>query len=193
MKEDNINHILDLGVEIMTRKGYHGLGLKELLDEAGIPKGSFYYYFDSKEDFGRKVITHYAERSQKYMIDMLTDKRRSPRRRLENLFKDREKAYKSSGFKEGCLLGNCSTELAGQYESMQLVLANKFSDWKEVMSACIKEGQELGEFKAELPVDNLADFVINSWEGALVRMQATRSIEPFTLFADYVMNVVLKA
>lgn len=192
MKEDNINRILDLGVEIINRKGYHNLGLKELLDSAGIPKGSFYYYFNSKEDFGQKVISHYAEKSSNYMRSILSDKNKSPRERLLFMFHERSETYKRSGYTEGCLMGNCSNELAGQYESMQLLLEKKFSGWKEIVSQCISDGQELGEFNTELSPDDLADFIINSWEGALIRMKAARSDKPFQLFIDYTMNVVLK-
>ncbi|MDN5204864.1 TetR family transcriptional regulator C-terminal domain-containing protein [Fulvivirgaceae bacterium BMA10] len=193
MKEDNINRILDLGIEIMNRKGYHHLGLKELLDEAGIPKGSFYYYFKSKEDFGEKVIAHYANNILKYMSSVLSDKSKGPGERLISMFQNNEKVYESSGFKEGCLMGKCSNELAGQYDSMQLLMDQKFSSWKGVISQCIKEGQEMGEFRSDLSADDLADFILNNWEGALIRMKATRSVKPYTLFVDYTMNVILKA
>ncbi|MGI9543176.1 MAG: TetR family transcriptional regulator C-terminal domain-containing protein, partial [Cyclobacteriaceae bacterium] len=192
MKEDNINRILDLGVEIMNRKGYHQLGLKELLNTAGIPKGSFYYYFDSKEDFGKKVISHYAENTLNYMSSILLDKSKSPGERLLLMFKDRGNAYKKSAYREGCIMGDCSNELAGQYESIQLLLENKFSSWSAIISECITEGQDIGEFKHELPPEDLADFILNSWEGALTRMKAARSNKPFELFIDYTMNVLLK-
>ena len=192
MKEDNINRILDLGVEIIGRKGYHNLGLKELLDEAGIPKGSFYYYFKSKEDFGQKVISHYAENVLKYMNDILQDDSKSPGERLRIMFKDREKVYRNSGFREGCLMGTCSTELAGEYKSMQLLLEDKFLGWREVIDRCIVEGQKKGEFKTDLPSNDLADFIINNWEGALVRMKAARSIKPYLLFVDFTMRLILK-
>ncbi len=193
MKEDNINRILDLGVEIISRKGYHSLGLKELLDEAGIPKGSFYYYFKSKEDFGRKVISHYSENTLKYIKEILQDDSKSPGERLRYMFKEREKVYRMSGFKEGCLMGTCSTELAGQYQSMQLLLEDKFSDWREVISQCIREGQEQGEFQTDLPSDDLADFTINNWEGAMVRMKAAGSVKPYLLFVDYTMRLILRS
>ncbi|MDN5213413.1 TetR/AcrR family transcriptional regulator [Fulvivirgaceae bacterium BMA12] len=193
MKEENINRILDLGVEIISRKGYHSLGLKELLDEAGIPKGSFYYYFKSKEDFGQKVINHYSENTLKYIKEILQDDSKSPGERFRYMFKEREKVYRMSGFKEGCLMGTCSTELAGQYQSMQLLLEDKFSDWREVISQCIREGQEQGEFQIDLPSDDLADFIINNWEGAMVRMKAAGAVKPYLLFVDYTMRLILRS
>ena len=192
MKEENIKRMLDFGVEIISRKGYHNVGLKELLDSTGIPKGSFYYYFNSKEDFGRKVISHYANNTLNYLQSMLLDKNKNPHERLVFMFKDRAKAYKISAYKEGCLMGDCSNELAGQIESVQILLEQKFSSWSDVIELCIAEGQQLGEFNKNLAADELADFVLNSWEGALTRMKASGSIKPFELFIDYTMNVILK-
>jgi len=192
MKEENTKRILDLGVEIISRKGFHHLGLNELLDSAGIPKGSFYYYFNSKEDFGRKVISHYANNTLNYLQSMLLDKKKNPHERLVFMFKDRAKTYKKSAYKEGCLMGDCSNELAGQIESMQVLLEREFLAWREVFKQCIEEGQQLGEFNNNLSAVELADFVLNSWEGALSRMKATRSVKPFHLFVKYTMKVVLK-
>ena len=191
MREENIKHLLDLGVEIMSRKGYHQLGLKKLLDTAGIPKGSFYYYFKSKEDFGQKVISHYAENTLNYMRSILLDKSKSPRERFLFMFNDRAKVYMESDCREGCLMGDYSNELAGQYQSMPQLLENKFSGWTEIISHCIREGQEKGEFKTDLPSDDLANYIINSWEGALTRMKASRTVKPFELFIKYTMNVIL--
>jgi len=192
MKEENIKRLLDFGVEIISRKGYHNVGLKELLDSTGIPKGSFYYYFDSKEDFGRKVISHYAKNTLNYLRSILLDKSKSPRERLLFMFKDRASAYKKSAYQVGCLMGDCSNELAGQFKSMQVLLEKKFSTWRDVFKQCIEEGQQLGEFNNNLSAVELADFIINNWEGALSRMKATRSVQPFHLFVKYTMKVVLK-
>ena len=191
MKEENIDKILDLGVETLTRKSYHSVGLKELLDTAGIPKGSFYYYFQSKEDFGQKVIVHYSEKVQELLTDELTDDRRSPGQRFSRLFRKMIEAYKSADCKEGCLMGDTSNELAGQATTMQIILEQEFEKWSKILEGCISEGQVKGEFTRELKSKELADYILNSWEGALIRMKATRSIRPFKLFADYTLKSVL--
>ena len=193
MKQENIDRILDLGVQILMRKSYHQLGLKELLDEAGIPKGSFYYYFDSKEDFGQKVIIHYAEQSAEAMKKVLLNQKKSPRERLELLFENQRKVYLKSNCTEGCLMGDSCNELAGQFPGFQKVLDEKFEGWQDILKACIAEGQDIGEFRKELPAEDLASFILNSWEGALVRMKASRLIKPFTLFMDYTFQLILKA
>ncbi len=192
MKEDKIKRILDLGVRVVSQKGYHHLGLKELLDTAGIPKGSFYYYFDSKEDFGQKVALHYARNFLEDLKLVLLDKSQSPSERFLALFDERFNAYAKCAYKEGCLMGDLSNELAGQINSMQILIEKEFSAWEEVISQCIREGQELGEFNKNFSADELANFILNSWEGALTRMKASRSKEPFELFVKYTMNLVLK-
>ncbi len=192
MKEDNIKRILDLGIRGISQKGYHHLGLKQLLDTAGIPKGSFYYYFDSKEDFAQKVVLRYSRNIVEHLKLFLLDKSKSPTERFLTLFDERLNAYAECAYKEGCLMGDLSNELAGQINSMQILLEKEFSAWEEVISQCITEGQKLGEFNQNLTADELANFILNSWEGALTRMKASRSKEPFELFVKYTMNLVLK-
>ena len=192
MKEDNIKRILDLGIRVVSQKGYHHLGLRELLDTAGIPKGSFYYYFDSKEDFAQKVVLRYAKNIQEYLKLVLLDKSKRPTERFIALFDERLHSYSECAYKEGCLMGDLSNELAGQVSVIQITLEKEFISWEEVIAHCIKEGQEQGEFNQNLTANELAKFVLNSWEGALTRMKASRSKEPFELFAKYTMNLVLK-
>lgn len=191
MKTETIDKILDIGVSIMSKKGYHSVGLNEILKAANIPKGSFYYYFKSKEDFGSKVISHYADNASEYMKELLTDANVSPKKRLLNLFKDREKEYVTDGFRSGCLMGNCSNELAGSMPNIQLLLNAKFDVWQNIIADCIREGQEKGEFKMAIDPIQMSHFILNNWEGALLRMKATKSIKPFQLFVELSIETLI--
>lgn len=85
MKNKRIK-IIDKGLTLMHLKGYNGTGLQEIVEAAGIPKGSFYYYFKSKEHFAIEVMKYYYESKYEELIKILSDKSISPCRRIEELF-----------------------------------------------------------------------------------------------------------
>ncbi len=190
MKEATINNILDIGIAIISKKGYHNVGLNEILTLANIPKGSFYYYFKSKEDFGLKVINHYAEKSAAHMVSFLTDQQYTPKQRFINLFDERKQEYTTDQYISGCLLGNCSNELTGESVVFQQMVDRKFKLWHSILCECIAEGQALGEFNRDFDPDEMSNFLLNNWEGALLRMKASKSIKPFQLFVDMSMKIL---
>jgi len=109
-KQSNRDNLLSQGVTLLMQQGYHGTGLKKILDAVRIPKGSFYNYFGSKESFAAEAIQHYIEpfigqldgHLQNRNIDALT----ALKRYFDELIGELEKA----DFKGGCLLGNLMGE-----------------------------------------------------------------------------------
>ena len=190
MQENTQKKILSVGMELINQKGFNNLGLKEILSAANIPKGSFYYYFKSKEDFGLQVIRQYSAESLNLLRKYLTDKQKTSRKRLYAFFTDQVTHFQSIGFTNGCLLGNCSLELSDLKSSYAERLAIEFEAWQEIFAACIAEGQEDGSISAQTDANILAAFVFNSWEGAIVRMKATKSAEPLEVFIEMLGKVL---
>jgi TetR/AcrR family transcriptional repressor of nem operon len=93
--------ILMVGAEIIHRKGFNNTGIQEILKAAGVPKGSFYFYFKSKEDFGLHLIDFFGNflfsRSEKY----LNDSRGSPIERLRLFFDEFLTYFEKNEFKGG--------------------------------------------------------------------------------------------
>ena len=156
-----------------------------------IPKGSFYHYFKSKEDFGIQVIKKHSEDSLVYINSFLEDTSLSPLQRIYSLFEDVQKIYLKKDFKEGCLLGNCSTELGGQKTSFSSTLENEFLKMENEFIKCLEEAQTLGELKTDYSTEDLASFIVNGWEGALLRMKASRNLEPMKKFVEFLKNKIL--
>jgi TetR/AcrR family transcriptional repressor of nem operon len=177
----------------MHAGGYSASGIQAIVEAAGVPKGSFYTYFDSKESFGNEVLDAYSERGLTKLRSFLQEKvELSPLARLEAYFNDRIEAFRASGFSRGCLLGNLSAEAADHSALMRQHLADHFTRWSAPFEACIAQGQARGEIKAQFPAASLARFVLNSWEGALLRMRAEKTEAPLAEFKAIVFGCVLK-
>ena len=127
MKTQTIENILEIGTDLILKNGYNNIGLNKILEAANIPKGSFYYYFKSKEDFGIQVIKFYSENSLTFLNGYLTDASKEPKERIISFFEDMQKVYVDKEFKEGCLLGNSSLELSDMSEAFSNSVASFWS------------------------------------------------------------------
>ena len=191
MKEEIRDKILDIGVDLIAQKGYNGIGIQEVLDNAQIPKGSFYHYFKNKEDFGLQVIQRHGSNSLRYIDSFLSDTALSPLQRIFALFEDIQNVYEKKEFKEGCLLGNCSTELADQKECFSSTLENEFLKMENQFIVCLKEAKNNGELKTEVSPEELASFIVNSWEGAILRTKSIKSNEPMKILVKFLRTQIL--
>lgn len=190
MKEEAIIHILQIGTNLIIKKGFNNVGLQEILTAAKIPKGSFYYYFKSKEDFGMQVIRYYSETSLEFLETYLTDRNKVPRERILSLFRDMKAAYHSKEYREGCLLGNCSLELSDIKPTYAANIAGELDKWQLAFERCILEGQQEGSIKTQTEARKLAAFLINSWEGALLRMKADKTAYHYDVFLDFAEEIM---
>lgn len=183
--------LVQAGLGLMHGEGYAATGIQAIVEEAGVPKGSFYNHFASKEAFGAEVIDAYSERGQAKLRDILTDSARTPLARLEAYFDDRIAAFRASGYVRGCLMGNFSAEAADHSALIRERLAGHFAAWTGLIEACIAEAQAQGSVSRRFAAALLAGFVMNSWEGALLRMRAEESDAPLIAFKQIVFGGLL--
>jgi TetR/AcrR family transcriptional regulator, transcriptional repressor for nem operon len=191
-KPSNRDRILEAGLKVMYRKGYAGAGVRDIVAEASAPQGSFTNHFRSKEDFAREVLDLYFTDLKRLVADVLDDANRRPRERLRrylDLITDRLVAAE---FTHGCLIGDFSLEAAPQSEMLRIRLGEIFVEWRTPFGACIAEGQRAGEIDAAFTPGDLADFLLSSWEGAILRMKVERKTEPLERFKRIVFATVFK-
>src|SRR5271157_329323 len=122
LKETTKDKILAHGAQIIHQKGFKNTGIQEILYNAGVPKGSFYFYFKSKEDFGLEIIDYFNAIINGIFTRYLNDKKIPPLKRLEKLFDFYEAAFQKSGYSLGCPIGNLSLELADTNERLRVHL-----------------------------------------------------------------------
>ncbi|NRB49695.1 MAG: TetR family transcriptional regulator C-terminal domain-containing protein [Saprospiraceae bacterium] len=185
MKNTTINHILEVGTQLISKKGFHNVGLQEVLQTAKVPKGSFYYYFKSKDDFGLQVIRYYSEQSIKIFASYLQNQALAPRDRILSFFQDRIAIYKEQEFTEGCLLGNCSLEMSDIKVAFADTLAQELDRWQALFEACIQEGQDSGNIPSKKEAGRISALLLNNWEGALLRMKASKDGTALDLFLEH--------
>ena len=127
-KEATRLRLLETGERIFLEKGYNHTGIQEVLKDAGVPKGSFYYYFKSKEDFGLSVVEASMAAYQIKLDGFLKDETLTPLARLRNYFESGIRTFEENGFRCGCLVGTLSQEMAGQNETFRVRLSEILMD-----------------------------------------------------------------
>ena len=184
--------MLDAGRQVMFRKGYVGAGVREIAAEADAPHGSFTNHFRSKESFAREVLDRYFADLQEIVAEKLGDLDRSPRERLRQYLDTITDILERDGFRRGCLIGDFSLEAAPQSEAIKVRLAEIFREWCAPFGACIAEAQAAGEIASTLAPEDLADVLLSSWQGAILRMKVERSAEPLERFKRIAFATILQ-
>lgn len=174
----------------MFRKGYVGAGVRDIAAEAGAPQGSFTNHFRSKEAFAGEVLDRYFDHVKELVRQALDDRSLSPRERLGRYLDLITARLESDGYERGCLIGDFSLEATGHSELLRERLGAIFEEWREPFAACIAEGQAVGEITAAFDAGALAEFLLASWEGAILRMKVERSAEPLERFKAIVFETV---
>jgi TetR/AcrR family transcriptional repressor of nem operon len=175
---DTRERLLAAGIAGFHANGFNGTGVEQITKTAEVPKGSFYNFFESKDAFAAEVIDLYFDRHRVKLKEFLGDSTLSPLARLRGYFEERTAFFESLGFQRGCMMGNLSVETSDQNETMRLRLEVNFNSWSGVFAQVIREAQVQGEISTKINPEVLANFLLNSWEGALLRMKAERSVKP---------------
>ena len=184
--------ILDAGLKVMFRKGYVGASVRDIVAEAPAPQGSFTNHFQSKEAFAQEVLDRYFDDVKRLVARTLGDGDLAPRQRLRRYLDAVTDRLAGDGFIRGCLIGDLSLEAAPQSEPLRARLGEIFAEWRGSFAACIAEGQAVGEIATEFAPDDLAEFLLSSWEGAILRMKVTRDAEPLERFKRIAFGTVFK-
>lgn len=189
-KGDVRDHLVEVGLQTFRAGGYNHTGVKDLVAAADVPKGSFYYYFDSKEDFACAVIDRYADGTAGSAV--LDDRTHPPLARLRRYFEMLASLYEGCELAEGCLFGNLSLEMADQSAAIQARLSAGFARWQATLAAVFYEAAGHGDLPPGTDPDALAAFCLDGWQGALVRMKAEKSAAPLHLFVAMVFDQLLR-
>ncbi|MBC3193422.1 TetR/AcrR family transcriptional regulator [Pseudonocardia sp. C8] len=176
--------LLRQGVAILTEKGFSAVGIEEILAAAGVPKGSFYHYFDTKESFGLALIDAYADFFAKKLDRWFTDEERRPLDRLRDFIADARDGMARFDYRRGCLVGNLGQEMGVLPEPFRDRLAVVLRDWEERTARCLRAAQDAGEIPEDVDCAMLAQFFWIGWEGAVLRAKLERDPAALDTFAE---------
>ena len=185
--------LLDQGVALLMEQGYHGTGLQELVRSVGVPKGSFYNYFPSKEAFSAEVVKHYIEPFIRQLDSHLQRPDVNAETALKAYFNELIAETERRDFKGGCLLGNLIGEIGDTSDLCQLSLREAVRRYRDKLEEGLARAQQEGSFRKDLDAKDMADFLVNVWQGALLRMKIERSVRPLAQFCEMLLDGYFKA
>jgi len=191
-KKNTRSDIVRIGTALIYRQGYNATGLDAILKEAGVPKGSFYHYFKSKEEFGLAVIDHFAEGFEQRLETFLKDEEATPLNRLRNFLESGLARVSQNACTRGCLIGNLGQEMADRNERFRERLNRIFAMWRRRVADCLREAQTAGELDGGLDADVAAGFLLSGWEGAILQAKVMKSPQPMRDFLEVMFSATLR-
>lgn len=186
------DRLLDAGLAMLLERGYNDMGIQALLDATGVPKGSFYHHFRDKEDFALQVIDRYIDGVHAGLDDCLNDGSRPPLARVRAFFELSEEKYRTEGYL-GCLLGGVGQELSGTSEVFRRKIDGCFQAIAARIATCLREGCEQGDLPPGTDCRQMADLLIDCWEGAALRTRLQRDPAPLGAMLDFYFRAAAPA
>jgi TetR/AcrR family transcriptional repressor of nem operon len=176
-----------------TQRGFAGAAVRDITAEAGVPQGCFTNHFRSKEAFGVAILDRYSEHTRAIMDITLHDLRRPAVDRLRAYFDAITEWLEAVDWRYGCLVGNMSLEVSEHSELLREHLMRVCHSLTKSFAETVQAGQAAGEIRADLDADDVATFILASWEGAIMRMKVDRSPTPLEQFKRVLFASVLSS
>ena len=185
--------LMEVGTALFCEHGYHGTGIKQIVDTLDIPKGSFYNYFKSKEDFAAEIVRRYADQiAEMWNVLMSKEQDDDPLAMLRNVFDLMIRSQAANRVKTGCLIGNLAGELAESSDLCRATLQSVTADWCDRVAHQLDRAQVQGTVRRDVGADELARFCWDAWEGSLLRMKIENSTEPVRRCVSLLFDFFLK-
>jgi TetR/AcrR family transcriptional regulator, transcriptional repressor for nem operon len=183
------DQIVAAAVETLHRKGFNGTSVQDITDAAKVPKGSFYNHFESKEELAVAALDQYWQ-GLLSRLGPLSDAKTPPVDRLKRYFRELGERGRAREYRTGCMIGNMSTEMSGQSDLVRERLAVVLAAWSRAIESCVREAQADGSMRRDLDARRIAGFILNAWEGAVMRSKVDRDAASLATFEDVVFTVL---
>jgi TetR/AcrR family transcriptional repressor of nem operon len=174
--------LIAAGLQLLHTRGFNGSGVKDFTEAAKIPKGSFYNYFATKEEYASAVLEAYWDDIEKAYGPLLTDPKPDPIARIARYFRALTDDHGRRDFTAGCLIGNLALELADASLSTRETLKRLLIRWETALAACLTEAQQRGQLDSERDTRELAALLIEAWEGAVMRGKLEQNRKAYRRF-----------
>ena len=188
------DRILDAAEEIMLEKSFHSVGLKQILDAVKVPKGSFYHYFESKEQFGAEMLRHYMDdasnRKRQKMIAQ--DSEPDPLKRLFSYLDESVDFVQSAPGTFPCLALKLASEVSDLSESMREILAAGFAEWIAIYREVLDEAVAAQLLPEHFDSTKEAQLIQDLWAGAAQRAVISRNSDPVRHAVDHLKSRITK-
>jgi TetR/AcrR family transcriptional repressor of nem operon len=186
------DQILRAGLPVLFRCGYHAASVRDICAAADAPQGSFTNHFRSKEAFAVEVLDHYFDYLKGLVSEALNDESLTPRQRLRRYLDVITDKLERDRWMLGCLIGDFSLQVSSHSKLLRKRLNSIFREWRTLFASCIAAAQSAGEVDSRFDATELAEFLLASWEGAILRMKVERSSAALERFKAIVFETVFK-
>ncbi|AWI53736.1 TetR family transcriptional regulator [Aquabacterium olei] len=190
-KTDIPRRLAEAGYTLFNQLGYNATGIQQITEAAGVPKGSFYNHFDSKEAFAAQIIRNYAVWMGRRWEAIMADAPEDPLDALRHLF-NAFIAHHEQASCPGCLVGNFAAEVSETSDTCRTELAHVMGQWRERLAELIERAQQAGRIRTDLPALTLSAFFWDSWEGAVLRMKVEHSAQPLKDAASLMLDTFFR-
>lgn len=177
--------LLEVGRELFINSSFHSVGLSDILKSSGVPKGSFYHYFDSKEDFGIQVIELYHRQNSEELRALLEDETKTPYEQLKAFYQNSMDHFDSVDYCQGCLMANLSQELADVNENLRRKISQVSTHLVDQIARLLASMDTTDINLGHLAPQEAAQVLMNSWQGAIMKMKLEKSREPLEVFMKF--------
>jgi TetR/AcrR family transcriptional repressor of nem operon len=183
--------LIEAGQRMLLQQGYNDLGIQALLEATQTPKGSFYHHFKDKEDFALEVIDAYMAQVHLALDGCLGDRTRAPLERVRYFFEQVQKSYQGEGYM-GCLLGGLGQELSGVSDVFRQKVEECFLAIAKRIAVCVEEARQAGDIPAESDARQIANLLVDCWEGAALRSRLRRSPASLNAMLDFCFGSITR-
>jgi TetR/AcrR family transcriptional repressor of nem operon len=192
MQPNTRDRIIETGAEIIHRKGFNHTGIQEILNAANVPKGSFYNYFKSKDEFGLQIIDYFSDRFKQIAKETLEDTRVSPLSRIYAFLTALMEYFESQNYVGGCPIGNLAQEMGDLSPIFREKLGEAIDMMIDAYKQVLAAAQNDGKISKNLDIQDTAAFIVAGWHGAIIQMKLTQSLVPLKNHRRFVFDHILK-
>lgn len=185
MKEDTREKLLTVALGLIQVQGFNNTGIGQILKEAGVPKGSFYHYFPSKDDLGYALIEVYSQGLFEHVNAYLTGFSGPALLALRSFFENLVSVFKLEMAHCNCLLGNLGQELAGQHEGFRIAVRRHFVEVERLLTEKFEQAKQEGDLNPNADSQMLAQMLFAGWEGGLMRAKIEKSTANLEFFIQH--------
>ncbi len=191
-KLSNRERILVAGLKLVHERGFGAASVRDIIEAAGVPLGSFTNHFASKEAFGLEILNLYFAKTREVLAVSLRNDALPPLQRLHAYIEANTKTCQMEGVKVGCLFGNFSAETSYGSEKIRARLVEIFDEIQAAVKYCLEAAVKAGELPVNTECEDIAALIVSSLQGAILLAKAYRSSEPTDQFEKMLFSAVLR-
>jgi len=187
--------LITAGIDQISMHGYHGTGIKQILDIVSVPKGSFYNFFSSKEAFVAELIKEYSQNTVETLNTFLLTQgeQLSPVEQLREIYKFGLNEFANSQFQKSCLIGSLAADVGAESSLCQQALLKAMDKWLGIFSAIFEQAQAVGELRSDVSARELSSSYWSTWEGTLLKLKVSGDVNAAADTMEMMLTTFFKA